>query len=79
MTMVLEAVNFSPMAKAREKTRQVNFRLAETKLARMDRVNESHPLKPTLTQIVDAALEAYLPLLERELPAADKPARKGKQ
>lgn len=76
MTIACAPLNFVGMAKSKDKTRPVGYRLAESLLTRLDEFCERHTLHPTATQVVDAALREYLDAHERELPPAAKP--KGK-
>lgn len=52
----------------RVETEQVNFRFAISVIERMAAFKERHPLRPTMTQIVEAAVAEWLDANEPELP-----------
>lgn len=55
-------VTFSGMAKKEptEPTQQINFRLRTATVEKMERYRDAHPLRPTLTQMVEAAMAEWL-------------------
>lgn len=67
-------VALSPMARKEHapKTEQANFRLKTSTLERMETYRERHPLHPTLTQIVEAAVTQWLAENEKALPPKAK-------
>ena len=73
MSTITAAVSFQPMARKEPGTvtDQINFRLRRALIERMEAYKERHPLRPTLTQIADAAIEQWLNENEPTLP---KPA-----
>jgi hypothetical protein len=75
MSVINAAVSFMPMARKEQpatRTEQVNFRLKSATVERMEAYKERHPLHPTLTQIVEAAVALWLnenePSLPKKLP-----------
>lgn len=78
MFLAISPLPSMPMARkeAAERTQQINFRLKTATVERMERFKESHPLHPTLTQIVEAAIAEWLGK-QPHAPArpADKPKK----
>jgi hypothetical protein len=76
MTCLTSALPFVPMARrdTTDPTQQTNFRLKTPTIERMERFKERHPLNPSLTRIVEAAVNEWLDRNEPQLPA-DPPKR----
>jgi hypothetical protein len=74
MTAIVAPLPFMPMARKETaaRTEQVNFRLKSATIERMEAYKERHPLHPTMTQIVEAAVAAWLTVHERELLPREK-------
>jgi hypothetical protein len=71
MSLVAAPLTLLPMARretAQERTQQVNFRLKTKTVERMERFKERHEIGPSLTQIVEAAVNAWLDVKEKDLP-----------
>lgn len=68
-------LDFEPMGKAGGK--QTNLRLDAQVLARAESHRKSHPLRPSLTQVVEAALREYLDAHEPEAAKPAPPKMKG--
>lgn len=71
MAAIPSALGFIAMPRkdtATERTQQVNFRLKTVTVERMERYKDRHPLHPTLTQMVEAAVADWLDKHEPELP-----------
>lgn len=61
------------------RTAQINFRLKESTIERMEKFRDAHALHPSLTQIVEAAVKGWLDTNERDLPeVAAQQKRSGK-
>lgn len=56
-------------------TDQINFRLPRATIDRMERYQERHPLKPSLTNMVDVSVNEWLDRNEAALPPVQKPAK----
>lgn len=77
MSALTAGVFFVPMARKSKEaapTDQINFRLKVATIDRMERFKERHHLHPTLTQIVEAAVNEWLDAHESEA-AKPKPKR----
>lgn len=71
MTAFNAGVTFLPMARKSKDgapTDQINFRLKVATIDRMERFRDRHHLHPTLTQIVEAAVNDWLDSHEPQLP-----------
>lgn len=71
MTAIPAAATFSFMAK-KEATDQINFRLKTATIERMETYRARHPLHPTMTQMVEAAMKDWL---DRNEPFLPKPLK----
>jgi len=75
MSAISPAVSFPAMPrkeKSPQQTDQINFRLKLATIERMEAYKDRHPLHPTLTQIVEAAVGDWLDRHEPELPPKSK-------
>lgn len=69
-----QARDESPTSPA-EPTEPKNFRLRQSVIERVEAYKSRHPLRPTLTQIIEAALVEYIDQHEGELPPVPKPSK----